>query len=237
MRILSNVRSLLIEKWLILFLSLLISFPVSYLFLADVHYLSTDIEWEKIIRPGNIFFEFEGEIRSIKFLKWDTALQVMGLDKDRTVFNQWNIGGRMSDMNKNSILIEDIDGDDLPDVSFLQIIGNKVYLAVVPVSLRANYYHRYFLDSIQFSEMDHRPIYLHDIKAYENYGTDTKNIAVIIYSGHAKYPRKLYRVDFLNDTVYSSKTDANSISTLNIEDIDGDSLVEFFGNCGNSDSL
>lgn len=230
MRFLSRVVSFFKEKWLIFLLSLLISIPISYFFLAEVNYLSFEIEREEITRPDNIYFEFEGEIRSVSFLKWESSLQVMGFDKDRTVFNQWNIGGRMSDLFESSVLIEDIDGDNLPDVSFLQIIGNKIYLAIVPVSLRDNYYHRYFLDSIQFSEMDPRPIYLHDIKTYKNPITKKKNIAVIIYMGHAKYPRKLYVVDFAEDKVNSSKTDGNSISTLNIEDIDGDSLVEFFGN-------
>ncbi|MCK4921455.1 MAG: histidine kinase, partial [Bacteroidales bacterium] len=59
--------------------------------------------------------------------------------------------------------------------------------------------------------------------------TDKKNVAVIIFAGHAKYPRKLYLVDLQEDTVYLSKTDGNCFTSLSIEDVDGDSSMEFFG--------
>ncbi|MCF8378113.1 MAG: histidine kinase [Bacteroidales bacterium] len=229
MRIFFLTTSFFKEKWLILLLSIILSGPAVYFFLKDVHYLDEKVLWEKEPRKNTLSYEFEGEVKSLYFLKWESTLQIMSFDSDRSVINQWNIGGRISDLDENSILIEDIDGDQLPDLSFLHIIENKVYLAIVPISLNTNYYHRYFLDSIQFSEMDSKPIYLSGIKTLKIKNSDQKNVAVFIYMGHAKYPRKLYLIDFPNDKVISSQTDGNGLSNLNIEDVDGDSLPEFFG--------
>lgn len=229
MSILSRSKSFFKEKWVVLILSFFISGPAIYLFIKDAHYLTIEKVIESIPRKYAIAYEFDGKIKTIQFQKWESALQIMSFESNFSVINQWNIGGRMSDLEEKGILIEDIDGDHLPDLSFLQIIDEKIYLAVLPISLKTNYYHRYFLDSARFSNMDNYPIYLKEIKTFPKFHTDHKNIAVSIYMGHAKYPRKFYIIDFQNDIVHSSMTDGNGLTNLNVEDVDGDSLYEFFG--------
>ena len=225
----SFIKTYIIDQWRIWLLSILISLPISYFFLKDVHYLKAEIEWEEIKSGSRIYYPQNDEIRYINFLNWDTNLMIQGYDGKQSIINQWIIGGRISHLHRDFVLFEDIDGDSLVDVSFIQIIESQAYLAVIPVNQRVNYYHRYFLDSLHFSSLDPNPIYVNEMQTYQKPFSEKKNIAVVIYAGHARYPRKLYLVDFEDDKVYSSPTDGSCINKLEIADIDGDSLPEFMG--------
>lgn len=217
-------------------LSLLLSLPFILIFLLTIDnyeieilqrsYASKDSEmnyWADVNMDG--VYE---QVQTITNRKGNAAVIIR--NRNDHALNQWNLDTRFHvQFYRRDVLIDDLDGDSIPEISLITQDSGKVNLNIIKTSLEDRVWmEKIFLDSIwsnnwekdYYSSFYHVAIY----PANEQFA----DILFSIGSGFSRTPRKVYRFSLKDSTVVSSQN-LNSVSinqvVLNTESVGYEIMV------------
>jgi hypothetical protein len=186
------------------------------------------------VPPENFLYYFDlngdgtSEIFSI-FLNSSNNLAVSISDIHQSTINQFNLPGSLTRQGA-ALDLHDIDGNGITDIFVCTEKGNTLYLSIIddlyghPTTTK-----EYVIDPI--NRLNDNGDYLFVPGTITDLNQDgSPEYVFAINGGFALQPRRVYAIDFLNDTVWKSPLSGAAVVSLDFFDLDRDGKDEILIN-------
>jgi hypothetical protein len=198
-------------------LSLLLSLPFILIFLLSIdHYEIETLQRKYVFKESELNFwadmNRDGICEQVQtFTNRNGKAAVTIRNRNDNALNQWNLDTRFHvQLYNRNVLISDIDGDSIPEISLITQDSGRVYLNIIKTDVTDRIWlEKIFVDTIRAVEWqkDYLSSFYPEAIYFGN-----KPFADIIFSiraGFSRTPRKIYRYA-LNDSAVHSSQNLNS---------------------------
>ena len=219
-----------IEYIIPVLLALVSTFVLSrFLPILTTKYVLEVIDSERIPPEDyRFFFDLNGdgtsEVLTIYYNTSDNlAISIANLNLG--TINQFNLPGRLTELGA-TLDLHDIDSNGITDVFVCTEKNDSLFLSIIdnlygrPTTTR-----EYFLDKI--NQYNDNGDYLFSPGGITDLNQDGYPEYVMgINGGHSLQPRRVYAIDYKNDTVLKSPVSGAAVVSLDLFDLDGDGADE-----------
>lgn len=174
------------------------------------------------------YYDLDGDGTSELFtIYYNTSgnLSISVAKLNMATINQFNLPGRLTELGA-TLDLHDIDSNGIADIFVCTEKSDSLFLTIIddlyghPTTTR-----EYFLDKINQYNDDEDYLFspgdLSDLN-----GDGTPEYILAINGGHSLQPRRVYAIDYRNDTVWKSPLSGAAIVSIDLFDLDQDGAEE-----------